>query len=195
MNYPTYVMINGERFDINTSFKVAIECDSIARDTNIGDLERALAVIYKLFGEKGLNSPQHYETLLEKAKKYLSCGEELEQVTEEPDMDLCEDYDLIETSFMSDFQIDLSTEDMHWWKFHKLLGGLSNSDFGNCCILNRVRNLRNMKLSEISDPKERAKIQKLKSQFALKRNDPKYHLTKEQEESIRRIDELTRKRE
>ena len=70
-------------------------------------------------------------------------------------MDYIEDYDYIEASFMSDYHIDLSNVKMHWWKFNKLINGLSNSELGNCCILNRIRNLRNYDTSKIEDAKER----------------------------------------
>lgn len=172
MNYPTYVIINGERYDINTDYRVALKCQSVAEDETIYDEERALAIIYLLFGDKGLKSEDRYE-LLEKAKNYLSCGKELKQSNEKPDMDYEEDWDYVEASFMSDFHIDLSETNMHWWKFNKLMNGLSNSEMGNCCVLNRVRNLRNYDLSTIDDLKERQKIRKAQEEVALKKYKPK----------------------
>jgi len=105
-------------------------------------------------------------------------------------MDYIEDMDYIEASFMSDFGIDLENEEMDWQKFNKLINGLSNSDFGNCCVLNRVRNLRNLDLSTIKDSKERQKLAKAKEQVALKKYSKEYNLTKEQEESMERLNEI-----
>lgn len=171
MSYPDCVKINDEQYKINTDFRIAIKCNEIALDPTIDDEERALAIIFKLFGEKGLENTQNYEQLLEYSKKYLSCGKKLEQESnEKPDMDYVEDMDYIEASFMSDYQIDLSNEQMHWWKFNKLINGLSNSEMGNCCILNRVRNLRNYDIKQIKDPKERTKLLKAKQMVALKRD-------------------------
>lgn len=172
MNYPTYVIINGERYDINTDYRVALKCESVAEDETIYDEERALAIIYLLFGDKGLKSNYKRE-LLVKAKNYLSCGKELKHTNEKPDMDYEEDWDYIEASFMSDFHIDLSDIEMHWWKFNKLMNGLSNSEMGNCCVLNRIRNLRNYDLKTISDSKERQKIRKAQEEVALKKYKPK----------------------
>ena len=180
MNYPKYAQIEDRLYEINTDFRVAIKCNEIAQDESIGDYERSLAIIYLLFGEKGLISDDKGE-LLKKAQYFLSCGQEVTETNDKPDMDYIEDMDFIEASFMSDFHIDLSNTKMHWWKFNKYMNGLSNSDMGNCCILNRIRNLRNYDLREIKDSKERAKIQKAQEQVALKKN--KVHLTKEQEES------------
>ena len=190
MNYPTKVKIENEEYPINTDFRIAIECDQIARDLSISDFERALAIIYKLYGEKGLNAKNHYEKLLELAQKYLSCGKEVTDSTkvEEPDMDFVQDMDYIEASFMSDYNIDLSNTQMHWWKFFNLICGLSNSELGNCCVLNRIRNLRNYDTAQIKDAKERQKIEEAKRQVALKKK--KKPLSKEQEESRDRFNKL-----
>ena len=184
MRYPEYVEIEDKKYKINTDFRIAIECNRIAEDESIGDFERVLAIIYTLFGEEGINTPDHYEKLLEMAKKYLSCGKELEgRKKEESDMDYIQDMDYIEASFMSDYNIDLSNQEMHWWKFCNLINGLSNSELGNSCILNRIRNIRTLDLSKIKDNKERNRLAKLKEEFALKKNKPKKKATEKEKES------------
>lgn len=191
MEYPKYVKVNDKKYAINTYFRVAVECNRIAEDTSIGDFERALAIIYKLFGEDGINAQDEHEKLLELAIKYLSCGKEVSGgSTEEPDMDFVEDMDYIEASFMSDYNIDLTNIEMHWWKFYKLINGLSNSEMGNCCVLNRIRNLRNFDTKDIKDQKERERIEKMKKQVALKKNKKENKITKEQEESMNELNKL-----
>lgn len=169
MNNPEFVKVGEKKYKINTYFRVAIECNSIATDDTIGDVERPLAIIYKLFGDEGLNSPDDWDKLLELAIKYLCLGKELDESNEEPDMDFVQDMSYIEASFMSDYRIDLSNIKMHWWKFYQLIEGLSNSELGNCCVLNRIRNLRTLDVSKIKDPKEKAKILNSKKQFSLKK--------------------------
>ena len=178
MKYPQYVKVGNKKYKINTDFRVAIECDRIARDETIGDYERGLAVIYKLFGEEGINAYDDHGKLLELAKKYLLCGREPDN--SEPDMDYIEDYAYIKTSFRSDYGIKLDEENMHWWEFSDLMDGLSNSELGNCCVLNRVRNLRNFDTKEIKDNKERQKIEEAKQRVMLKRN--RTYATQEQQE-------------
>lgn len=190
MEYPKYVKINDKKYAINTDFRVAIECNRIAEDTSIGDFERVLGIIYTLYGDEGINACDDYERLLELGLKYLSCGIEVDNNTEEPDMDFVEDMDYIEASFMSDYKIDLSNTEMHWWKFLNLMNGLSNSEIGNCCVLNRIRNLRNYDTKDIKDQKERDKIEKAKKQVALKKNKKENKITKEQEESMNKLNEL-----
>ena len=185
MDYPKYVKIGEKKYKINTDFRVAIECQEIALDDSIGDFERALAIIYKLFGDDGLDDSNNYEKLLELAQKYLSCGKEIDNKTnEEPDMDFIQDMDYIEASFMSDYNIDLQNTEMHWWKFYNLINGLSNSEMGNCCVLNRIRNLRTFDTKDIKDQKELAKINEAKKQVALKKREVKKELTYEQKRNI-----------
>ena len=183
--YPEFVEVDGKKYKINTDFRYAIECNRIAEDESIGDMERSLAIIYTLFGDEGINTPEHYEKLLKMAKKYLSCGNELENIKqEEKDMDFIQDYSYIKTSFRSDYGIKLDEEEMHWWEFFDLINGLSNSELGNCCVLNRVRNLRNFDVKDIKDSKEREKILKAKEQVALKKKERKVNLTDEQQKSV-----------
>ena len=173
--YPEYAEVEGKRYKINTDFRVAIECNRIAEDDSIGNLERAMAIIYTLFGDEGINTPEHYERLLELAQKYLLCGNEFDNNSnEKPDMDFIEDYGYIWASMMSDYNgLDIDKENIHWWKFNELLNGLSNSEMGNCCVLNRIRNLRTFDISQIKDHKEKEKIIKAKKQVQLKKNKTK----------------------
>ena len=57
-------------------------------------------------------------------------------------------------------------------------------------ILNRIRNLRNFDMKDIKDPKERERIAKAKEMFALKKYKKEYNLTKEQEESMERLNKI-----
>lgn len=185
-NYPEYVEVEGKKYKINTDFRCAIECNRIAEDKTIGDYERALAVIYTLFGDEGINTPEHYDKLLKLALKYLSCGKKggVHTSSQEKDMDYIQDMDYIEASFMSDFGIWLPDTQMHWWKFCNLMNGLSNSELGNCCVLNRIRNLRNFDIKDIKDPKDRQRIIEAKQQVALKKEPKEVKMTEEQKRSV-----------
>lgn len=181
--YPEYAEVNGKKYKINTDFRVAIKCNKIATDNSIGDYERALAIIYTLFGEEGINSKGDMQKLLDVSKKYLLCGNEYVDSNDEPDMDYTQDMDYIEASFMSDYHIDLTETKMHWWKFNNLMNGLSNSELGDCCVLNRIRNLRNYDTREIKDAKERQKIEEAKQRVALNKKTA----TQEQEDNAEEL--------
>ena len=66
-----------------------------------------------------------------------------------------------------------------------LMNGLSNSELGDCCILNRIRNLRNYDTKNIKDKNERQRIEKAKQQVALKKKENKP--TKDQQERAKEL--------
>lgn len=190
MNNPEFVKIGNKKYKINTDFRVAIECNNIAQDDSIGNSERPLAIIYKLFGDEGLDNPQDWEKLLELAIKYLSIGKEACN-DDEIDMDFNEDAGYIRSSFIQDYNYNpYDLEYLHWYDFYNDLNNLSNSEFGNCCVLNRVRNLRTFDLSQIKDSKEREKMAKAQEMVALSKNKHNVELTKEQEESMNKLDKI-----
>lgn len=165
INYPEYAEVKGVKYKINTDYRVALKCDEVARDTNIDDLERGLAIIYLLYGDKGLQDSENWEDLLQIAVKFLKCGKEDNGTNNnEPDMSFKQDWGRIQASFVSDYKIDLSKENMHWWTFYDLIEGLTENS-----VLNRVRFIRNYDISQIKDQKERNEWIKRKQAVELKR--------------------------
>lgn len=173
MSNPEYAKVGDKLYKINTDFKVALKCERVALDEEIKDTERALAILYLLYGEEGLNNPHDYEELLKKATTYLGCGKDTKD-KEEPDMDFEQDEAYIKASFYTDYNIpDIYKTDMHWWEFISLMNGLKED-----CVLNRVREIRNYDISQIKDPKTLTQIRKQKEAVALKKNEPQ--MTEEQ---------------
>lgn len=184
MENPEYVVIDGTKYKINTDYRVALKCNEIAQEDG-DERERALAILYLLFGDEGIDNTQHQERLLKSALKYLSCGVEAKEgKQEEPDMDIKQDWKYIVASFRSDYGIDIDKEKMHWWTFYSLLCGLTNES-----VLNRVREIRTIDLKEYKDPKQREKIKKLQEFYSLKRKP--VEMTEEQRRSVEKFYELT----
>ena len=160
MIYPEYAEVAGIRYKINTDFRVALRCFEVIEDTSICDEERALAVIYLLFGEVPTTN---LEDFLRIAGDYLRCGEKQEtHESHNRDMDFTADEKYIAASFMSDYQIDLSRVEMHFWQYIHLIQGFTERS-----IMSRVREIRNYDLEELKDPKSRAKMVKAKEAVAL----------------------------
>lgn len=192
---PTCVIIDNIQYDINTDFRVALECNKIAEDNTIGDFERALAVIYKLFGDKGLEHQEHYQKLLEYAKKYLLCGKSEKEFKKQKEQDKYElDFDkcvgLIKSSFKFDYQYDpYAKEYLHWYEFNNDLMNLSTSEFGTCCALNRVLSVMNQDPKDIKDDKSRKNL--IDTQIELKKRYCVEHKrTQEQQEMVNKIYEV-----
>ena len=190
MNNPQYVKVDDKLYKINTDFRVALECNNIAEDKTIGEYERALAIIYKLFGENGLDC-KNQNKLLELAMKYLLLGNDKKELKNENkekyELDFNKCIGLIKASFKFDYKYDpYELEYLHWYDFYNDLESLSTSEFGNCCILNRITSILNQEPKEIKDNKARQRLieaQKLLSQKYCKQKE--VEMTKEQEESAK----------
>ena len=190
MNNPQYVKVDDKLYKINTDFRVALECNRIAEDENIGNLERAMAIIYKLFGEDGLDC-ENQNRLLQLGMKYLLLGKEEKSLKNEPrdkyELDFNKCIGLIKASFKFDYKYDpYELEYLHWYDFYNDLESLSTSEFGNCCILNRIVSILEQEPKEIKDSKQRQKLidaQKLLKEKYCKKEEKK--ITKQQEESAR----------
>lgn len=195
MEYPQYAKVNDKLYKINTDFRYALKCNKIAEDNSISDFERALGIIYTLFGEEGINDTENYETLLKKAILYLKCGDDtpIDDEKVKPDMNFEQDEKYIRSSFKYDYDYDPYKEKyLHWYEFYNDLCNLSDSEFGSCCILNRIRQLRNYDVRQIKDEKERNKILKAKKKVSLKQEVKKP--TEKQHESSRKFfEELYKK--
>lgn len=178
-DYPKYAKIDDRIYKINTDFHVAIECNKIIENLDMNDHERALRIIYLLFGDKGLDNEKDYNRLLEVAIKYLR-GTDIEPTgnSEANDMDVVKDYKrFIVPSFWQCYMIDLDNTHMHYWKWWNFLNGLSED-----CILNKVRYIRSYDLNEIKDPKFKQTMISLKEQYKLKRPKEKEEPLTEQEQ-------------
>ena len=160
MRYPEYAEVKGIKYKINTDYRVALRCFEVIEDTSISDAERALAVVFMLFGEVPMEDMGEF---LRIAGNYLRCGEkETTQEAHERDMDFSADEKYIVASFMSDYRIDLSSVDMHFWQYIQLIQGFTEN-----AIMSRVRDIRNYDMNELKDPKTRAKMIKAKEAVAL----------------------------
>lgn len=178
MIYPTAAEIRGVQYPLHTDFRVGLRCLEVAGDPDISDEERALGIIYLLFG---FVPDGDYDEFLRIATDYLSCGEEQEtHRARRQDMDFRQDEKYIAASFMSDYKIDLSTASMHFWQFYRLLNGLTEH-----CVLSRVRELRDYDTSDIRDAKQRRKILDAQQAVALKR-----WLTREEQDAVDEFERL-----
>lgn len=196
MSKPKYVKVDDKLYKINTDFRVAIECNKIAMDKKIGDYERALAIIYKLFGEEGLDCTQMGK-LVELGIKYIKISNDIEndldgKVEEHFQLNYTKCEGLIKSSFKFDYGYDpYELPYLHWYDFYNDLENLSTSEFGNCCILNRVISILNQEPKKIKDDKERQKLietqKMLKAKYCVSNEK---EMTKEQSESAEKFYEL-----
>lgn len=182
--YPTKIEVNGNVYNINTDYRVALDCFKAINDDKINDTERALAVITLLLGIDV--DSKDYEGCLEKCAIYLRCGKQENDNIEEADMDYLQDEKIIKTSIRQCYHINLNNEKMHWWEYNELIEGLTEET-----LLNKIREIRNYDLSEEKDEKRRRDIERAKKQVKIKRHNKTNNLTQKQKENIENFYKLT----
>ncbi len=156
------VTVDGAEYKINTDFKVWIEIEGLLFETqsdHVTRLARILSLAYPVL------PPDPYGAIDGIVKFYTGkeetvCGKG--QKTD-PCYDLTEDFDYIWAGFMSQYGIDLSIEDMHWWKFKALLVCLDDT-----CRFSKIVAFRTMDTSSVKDKELRRFYEKMKKAFALK---------------------------
>lgn len=180
--YPTKMEVNGKIYNIDTDYRTALSCFEAINDTEIKDIERAIAVVTLLLGKEV--PLDDIKEALSKCAVYLRCGKEENPNLEDIDMDYFQDATAIKTSIRQCYHLDLNKEkNVHWWEYNELIEGLTEET-----LLSKIREIRTYDLSQETDRKRREQIKKAKDFYALKKTEVK--LTEEQEESMNKLNEI-----
>lgn len=175
---------------INTSYKAIIEFEGIVEDNRTDKKEKVMRILTLFFDEDVLffyPAEKLIETVLD---FYLCRSEEEKQIEQEKASEGIEkkkskedreklysfnqDHEYIYSSFVEQYNIDLTKEDMHWYKFKALFHGLSeNTKMGE------IMKYRAIDLSKIKDKETRKFYAKQKSIYKIKTNKTKEQLEDE----------------
>ena len=155
---PDRVTVDGEECYMKTHFKRWIEFELIMTNPKLKD-EIKLAAILPLCFKK---LPSSADRAVKACMKFYCGNLKKGKGSAKASFSFLHDAGLIYAAFMTQYGIDLSREDMHWYKFRALFKGLKSDN-----KLSEVMQLREMNLSEIKDADIRRKYQKLKKFWEL----------------------------
>ena len=163
LTYAEKVEIGGKEYAINTDFSVWIEIEQQLIYSG-GDYAQRLAKVLSLAYPV---LPENPQGAIEKLLWFYSLGKEVENKESEliscPAFDLAEDFEYIRVGILSEFGIDLSKEDMHWWQFRKMLSCLSEDS-----KFSKIVAYRTTDTAKIKDPETKRFFQKMKKKYKLK---------------------------
>lgn len=162
---PSFVCVDGEKFEINTDFKIYLSLESIIFDNSISVYRRMakiLALCYKKL-------PSSLDGALEALMEFYAGGKDTangNSVKKDGGRVLSfeEDASYILSSFLTEYGLNLLTAHLHWWEFLALLKGLRPS-----CRLCEVIKYRTVDLSKIKNKEQRNFYARQKRLYALKR--------------------------
>ncbi len=184
---PETLNICGEEFNIRHDVKTWIRVSSVM-ESNTEDIEKIIKIIALIFPKpiegETLYLPKKLTDTLDKICEFYRGGEKLSEVKEKPTkkknriVSFSHDADLIHCAFLSQYGIDLSKSDMHWWEFLKLFSGLS----GEHKIL-KIMDYRGTELTKIKDKKLKSHIRRMKRLYRL----PDIRSRKQQDDEVAEI--------
>lgn len=154
--YPT----EWEGYPINTDFRVGIQITQASVDTELNSIEKIQVFALLLFKDKTPNA----EGIAECVDWFLNGWYRDHPTTTEsrtPLMDFDVDAGRIYSAFLSQYQIDLNIEDMHYWRFMYLLSNLEE------CAFTRIVDIRAREMNDKMSKEERAQLQKAKKIYTL----------------------------
>lgn len=172
---PDSLEINGKRYAVCTDFRYGILLSELFSDDSV-DVCQKVGLALKLVSpglkeavERGFVSMQ---TAFDRVMWFYTCGMEMERhgrgQSGEPAFDFSCDGERIFTAFRQVYQIDLSREGLHWWKFIALLRGLPAE-----CELMRIIRLRLTDTAKISDDETRRRVRRAKAAVRIRRKSGK----------------------
>jgi hypothetical protein len=166
---PDALVVDGRVFPISTSFRTGILFEQLIIDSQISDKEK-LQETFRLFFIDDL--PRNIEEATEAVLWFYRCGlEAKEKKGKKNDKNpsftkRIYDYDidapLIYAAFVQQYGIDLSEDDLHWWKFSALFKGLDEE-----CEISKIMGYRGADLSQIKNRAERKRYASLQAKYAL----------------------------
>lgn len=152
----TMVLPDGREVPVNADFRVILKCLRTLKDRKFTDAQKEAFISLYFFNGLGVRNPSHL------LNQFLSDGTASEDDGDPPVMDFEQDADVIYSSFMQSYGIDLiDIPFLHWSKFKALVAGL-----GDETALGRRVSLRLAETSKLP-PDKRAKLERAQRRVQL----------------------------
>lgn len=137
---PTAVEINEVEYPINSDFRTCLRIMEAFEDTELTGYEKQSIMLSLLFPDV----PNDVQAAMLIAVKFLNCGKESEESGGESDntryYSWTQDARYIMSAIEQTYHIDLSTADLHWWRFVGMFLDLDEN-----CFFSRLIYLRKQK--------------------------------------------------
>ena len=147
---PESVTIGGKDYKINTDFRVSILFETMMLDEDFPDELKGTQAI-ELYFTDDIPPTEYWEEALQKIIEFYSCGKSQQPNNKKGQKSIQEIYsfeyddDYIFSAFYQQYGIDLTTVNMHWWKFKALFKSLSER-----CKIVEIMNYRIIDISKVS---------------------------------------------
>lgn len=168
---PETVEIDGQEYEINTDFRVGILFETMMQDRTLSTEERVLLALNLYYPNPPENVVQAFLNIL----WFYKCGKEkMEEIVKGDDdteggeegakiaYSFEHDDAYIYAAFLQKYGIDLTTTDMHWWKFRALFRALPDDT-----PIIKIMGYRVAKITDKMSKGEKAYLRKMKKIYRL----------------------------
>lgn len=156
LSFDGFVEVNGKKEFIKCDVISCLKVIELLTKEDPKSLGKAVALFYR-------ETPQDIEESIRAMIEFIY--KKLDHFEHEKGskvLDFIKDFDAIYTAIYRVYKIDISTEQLHWWKFLLMIGDLAKEPL----LVHRIK-IRGTKLSEIKDSKQRSEIAKEQSRLRL----------------------------
>jgi hypothetical protein len=135
--FPRTLTVNGEEYAIRWGHR---NCLAILTELEKNDLTRWEQYVY-LVQALYEDIPPDFSAALAQASWFLNGGRDTSEAAERADTvrtySYEQDAELIYAAFSTRHGIDLSTAEMHWWRFRALFSDLMETSFSELCSMRK----------------------------------------------------------
>ncbi len=163
---PYVVTIGNKDYEINTDFRVWVEVDELFMSQKALSPDMLVRLFRLIF--PGNTLPQNLSDTLSGILSFYACGENSKKKATQSSrnkkrvVSYTHDSGLIYAAFLAQYNIDLTTANLHWWKFRALFDGL-NEDNKICTVIG----YRSTDISQIKDKEKRKFYKKMYAYYKL----------------------------
>ena len=169
---PETVTVNGKEYPIASDFRIGIIFEKILHDDELDNEQIVYTALNLYYIDE---RPDSIADALDGIMYFYSCGAKKKDQEKTPKAqsinqpriyDFDYDADYIFAAFLTQYGIDLNELDyLHWWKFQALFKSLESHN-----KIVEIMGYRATDLGQIKDKKERSRIAKLKTIYAIPEN-------------------------
>lgn len=170
---PKTVTVNGSPFSLKTNFYIGIIFTELMTDSKIMPYEKVIRAIDLWYQEKPpMESYDQIKEAFDKIMWFYTMGENEEESTSNSRvrvrnrptriLDYEADQAYIVSAFQQQYGIDLTVENIHWWRFKMLFNGLTEKT-----KMVKIMQYRAMEIDPKMPEKQRKFYQEMKILYAL----------------------------
>ena len=160
------VIIDSKEYAINFDFRTGIRLCALLEDDSIDEQLKPLLALRLYYPD----IPNDIICALEKIIWFYNCGEESSGNGSSGNIDRYYSYNAdsnhIFAAFLQQYNIDLLSENLHWWQFQALLCSL-NED----CLFSKIVGWRSCEVLPDMPDKQRSFLYRMKRLYALPKNN------------------------